>query len=478
MLTIESLNSSKDLVAVLADKGVSLRVKQGTPLAEAMSAAKTNGVPIDCLSKIDTLPETLYQPMQPTMMADGGNFDTHTDYQEAASTALGAQLASHISHATTVVLPAIADLIGVIKAAQDHESQSGVASFRVEMVKGSSLLDLSEIIEQVDGFGTVSSPKELPLVLDFKPLGDEDLMKLMQIGATAYDNSVAEFVSQAGMQNIREVWDTVFGGNPAGVANYDVFRSDPTKAEYRNFATFLIASRLLQDKDKLPEVTGDSRMSAAKYPLALRALVEVSGAALYVLLLRKRQQEKLGKLIDRVEGKVVYVNKSVYDRFMNDGGDIETILGAAITSGPSATVPDIQANLEKYQQAWSFYAMREKANAVSSELITVRYAINGYLHQYLRSTDDQVVIDNRELIASQIDQWVSGIYKPALLDVHTLATNTICTVLYNHTEAHRILCGVTDAMQANPSISKEDALCMSVTDYVAAWFAAQIEIDQ
>lgn len=478
MLTLEALNSTKDLVAYLADKGVTLRPKAGTPIAEAVAATKAYCEPIECLTKIDGLPETLYQRDTPTVLADGSEIDPHTDYQEAAASALGLQLASHVAHATTVVLPVIADLYTAIKTAQDHESAAGINSFKIEMITGSALLGLSEIESKVDEFASISAPQELPFVLDFKPLSDEELVALMQIGASTYDDAVGVFISQAGMPAIREVWDTVFGGNPQRVPNYDVFRSDAKKAEVRNFATFLIASRLMIDKDKLPEVTGEARLSSAKYPLALRSLIEVSGKALYSLLTRKRQQEKLGKIIEQVQGKTVFVNKVVYDRYMADGGDIETILGAAISDGPAATVPVIHANQEKYQDAWAYYSAREKTNAASNELLIVRYAINGFIRQYVQKTQDQVIIDNRALILSQLDSWIESIYKPTLADVYTLATRTVCTVLFNHTDADKILCGVTDAMQANPDISKEDALNLSVTDYVASWFAAQIEIDQ
>lgn len=478
MLSLESLNSTKDLVAILADKGVTLRPIGNSPIAEAMSATKVWGNNIDCLTKIDVLPESLFQANEIRLVGGEVQDDLHTSYMESASKALGVQLAGHIAHATTVVLPLIADLHNEIKAAQDLDALCGVRSFKVEMVSGSSLLDIGEIVSKVDEFGTLTPPRELPFVLDFKPVSDEELVGLMKIGAQAYDEAVDLFVANATMPAIREVWDVVFSGENRSYENYDVFRANGSKAEVRNFTTFLIASKLMMDTDKLPEVSGVGKMSSGKYPLALRALMEVSGSALFSLLTSKRNEEKQGKLIVKVAGKVVYVNKSVYDRFMADGGDIETILGSVVSGNKSNYVSDIVANVDQMKQAWDYHVTRSKMDASTQELITIRYVINGFVRRYLQTTDDQVVIDNRSLILDQLDEYLEGIYKPSLKNVDILAMKVVCEVLFNHTDALAVLCGVNEAMSANPDISKEDALNLSVTDYVANWYASQIEIDK
>lgn len=478
MISIEALNSTKDLVALLADKGVTLRTRHGTPVAEAMSATPVFHQSIDCLTEIDKLPGSIYNPDANVKVVDGSEICVHSAYQDAAADALGIMLSGQVAFATSVVLPVIADLATTLTNALDVEQSEGVGSYKIEMVTGSSLLDLSEIVSSLDEYANISQTQELPFILDFKPLSDEQIVDLMKIGADGYDQAIAEFVSQATMPVIREVWDTVFGGNPNRVPNYDVFRSDSKLSEYRNFATFLIASRLMIDKDKLPEVTGESRMSAAKYPLALRELMEVSGAALYILLSRLRQREKTGLMIERIEGKRIFVNKAVYDRYMADGGDIEAILGAAISTGANTTLEQIVEGTEKYLDTWGYHVSNKKMAATDASLITGRVVISGFIHRFVQTTDDEVILKNRDLILSGLNSFLETIFVPSLQDIHSLATKTVCQVLFNHTDAEKILNGVTEAMQANPDITKEDALDLSMRAYVAYWFAEQIEIDQ
>jgi hypothetical protein len=477
MLNLEALTSTTDLVALLADKGVSLRPMGDTPLAEAMAATKTWGTTLDDLGDIDKLPADLYQ--QNEIRVSGGEAvdDVHTAYLEAASKELGIQLAGHVAHATTVVLPVIGELHNAIKAAQNLDERCGIRSFKIEMVSGSPLLDVADIVNQIDNFGKITPPREMAFQLDFKPMSDEAIVDLMKIGADAYDTAVAAFVSQAGMELIREVWNVVFCGDKGAYAHYDMFRSDRVKGLSRNFAVFLIATKLLNDSDNLPEVTGLGRLSSNKYTMVLKSLQEVAGSALYTQLMIQRNMEKTGKLIDKVDGKVVYVNKPVFDRFMADGGDIETVLGSVVSGDKKVYVNEIVENVEKFKQAWAYHATQAKLNAASSELLDVRRAIDVFVRQYVRTTEDLVVIANRELIVENCRDYLEGVYAPALKEVDTLAMKVVCEVIFNHTDALQILMGVTEAMVANPDITKEDALNLSMTNYVASWFASQVEID-
>jgi hypothetical protein len=478
MLTLESLLSTKDLVATLADKGVMLRPVGQSPIAEAMAATKTWGTRLDCLSDIDKLPGEIYGCNEPRYDGESIRDDVHTAYMEAAAAALGTQLAGHIAYATTVVLPVISDLHDVIKAAQDLDKRCGIRSYTVSMVSGSSLLDVGDIVERIDQFAAVDQRRELPLNLDFKPMGDEEIVGLMKIGAQAYDEAVDTFVSQNGMELIREVWNVVFAGERGGFADYDMFRADRKKGLARNFTVFLIATKLLIDLDKMPDVTGLSGLSSSKYGMILKSLQEVSGAALYATVLTQRHMEKTGKLIDKVDGKVVYVNKSVYDRFMAEGGDIETILGSVVSGNKALFVSEINEKVELFKQAWNYHVTQDKMNNASSELIDVRLAMDTFTRQFVRTTDDATVTANRDAIINRSRSFLESTYAPALKEVDMLAMRFVCEVIFSHTDALKVLCGVNEAMIANPAISKEDALNLSVTAYVADWFASQIEIDQ
>lgn len=475
MLTLEALNSAKDLVSILADKNVTLSLAKDSPLRELMGLTRVSNA-IECLSEIDTLPLALYDMNRPNTNDPELEVSEHTAFMDHMGDTLGKLLAGQVAFATSVVLPAIGELHNELKAAGDLETVCGIRSYKVEMVSGASLMDVSAIVDLVDGFSGVNPPRELPLQLDFKPLGDEELINLLKIGGKEYDDAIDVFVAQQGIVLIREVWATVFQGDRQNYGDYDQFRADRVKGLGRNFTTFLIASKLLMDSKAMPEVTGLSGMSSNKYSMYLKSLQEVTGSALYTNLSFKRQEEKRGKLIDKVDNKTVYVNKVVYDRYMSEGGDIETLLGAAISNDRKNYLDEINVNAEKYKQAWQYHVTIARQNAATSTVIDTRSCISNWVRRHLRNNEDTVVRNNVNRIIDNANAFVETISRKDVSDIDILAMRAVCLIVYNHTPALAIMSGVNEAMSTNAEVTKEDALNMSVLNYVSEWFADQIVI--
>ena len=476
MLTLEALNSAKDLVAILADKGVTLRPKAGSPIAEALAATRVWGNKIECLSEIDAMPASLYQNNETQIVNGEVQEHLHDVYMESASSALGTALAGHVAFATTVVIPAVHELHNKIKEVMNLDERCGIRSYSVEMITGSPLFDVPAIVSQLEAFANLQPQSNQELVLDYPDMTDEELVGLLKIGAEAYDSAIDQFIANEGIQLVREVWDVVFSHRNAGFKTYDDFRADRLKGTARNFATYLFATRLLIGGDGVPMGTGANGLSGSKYTFALKGLQEVSGQALNIALAYRDQQTKIGKLIEKVDDKTVYVNKAVYDRYMDEGGDVEVILGAAISGDKKTFLDDIVAGTEKYKKAWEYNVTIAKQNAESGMLISVRRAISDFVRQYVRTSDDEVVRANANRILDNTEEFVSHVYNPELKDVDILAMKAVCLTLFNHTDAIEILRGVNEAMSLNEDISKEDALNIAVLNYVACWFADQIEV--
>lgn len=475
MLSIESLNATKDLVAILADKNVTLRLADKSPLRDLIGVTRVWGG-VECLTEIDGLALKLYDANKPQTSGQEIEVSEHTAFLDKMSEVLGNLLAGQVAFATGIVLPAIAELHNELKDVGDLEIACGIRSYKIEMVTGASLLEVSAIAEMIDRFGDIDPARELPLQLDFKALSDEAIVNLLKIGGSEYDEAIDVFVAQQGIPLIREVWATVFQGDRQNFSDYDDFRADRAKGLGRNFTTFLIASKLLMDSKAMPEVTGLSGMSTNKYTMYLKSLQEVSGSALFTNLSFKRQEEKRGKLIDKIDDRTVFVNKIVYDRYMADGGDIETLLGAAISTDRKYYIDEINAGVEKYKQAWQYQVTIARQNAATSTLIDVRRCIGNWVRRHLRGNEDAVIRLNVNKIVDNANAFVETITRQDVENIDILAMRAVCLIVYNHTPAMTILTGVNEAMTSNADITKEDALNMSVLNYVAEWFAQQIDI--
>lgn len=476
MLTLEALNASRDLVAILADKGVSLRPMAGSPLDEAMKATHTWNTGVSCLTEIDGLPLNLYQSNDCQVKEGEYVESAHDAYMEAVSSNLGTVLASHVSYATTVILPAIHELHNYLKGLQNLEDRCGVKSFRVEEVTGSPLFDVPAIMTEVNKYARIDPKSNLPLLLAYQDLNDEALIKLLKIGSQAYDEAIDQFVANEGIETIREVWRVVFGNDHGTYKTFDEFRADRVKGQPRVFATFLLASRLNMGGDDMPEATGVTGLSLSRYTHALMDLLEVCGKSLVINLEQRDAQVRTGRLIDRVDGKVVYVNKPVYQRWLEEDGDVETLLGSVVSGTKSFFLDDLKTNVERYKKAWSLYTANRRTLAAESMLIDIRRGIADYIRRYVFETDDQIVKNNQRNILNNCDLFCSKVFNSDIKDIDILAMRAICLVVFNHTNGLELLRGVNEAMAENPDIDKEDALNLAVLQYVACWFADQVEI--
>lgn len=477
MLTIESLKVSADLTAVLADKGAVLKLEGNSPLIETMRCTRQYGDAINDLADLDGVCLNVFQANSPRFCDGESEENLHSAFQDAASKELGAQLAVQVSYATSVVLPLVTELHTDLVKCMDIEA-SIRAGAGLEIVPSSMtpLLDVPEMVSELEKFAGVTIISDPYLVLDFKPVSDEELLNLMKIGSESYDKAVDLFVAQEGIVNVRETYQVVFEGERNGFKNYNDFRACSQHGNGRNIATFLIATKLLMDFDSGPGVTGVSGLDLARYKVTLRVLQEVSGKALYVGIDLARSNEKTGRLIDRIDGKKVYVNGNVYERYLADGGDIETVLGCAISGDRTFYVAQLKENSGKYQTAWGYHVALTRSNCASQHLVDVRRLISDFIRGITTRTDDEVVHGNIRTIITNVDMFVEKLFLPELKDLPSLALNAICNTAFNHCDAKVILGSVTQAMCDNPDITREDAMNLAVTQYVAHWFASQISI--
>lgn len=94
----------------------------------------------------------------------------------------------------------------------------------------------------------------------------------------------------------------------------------------------------------------------------------------------------------------------------------------------------------------------------------------------MRVAEDEIIRSNAEKIIARAVEFVGTIYRSDLDRLEMLAMKAVCKIAYSHTDAIVILAGVSEAMSANPEITKESALEMSVLNYAAEWIADRIFI--
>lgn len=476
MLSLETLQATRDLVTILADKDVTLVPVPDSPLADLV---RTTRKEVTCgitdLGGVDGLALDLYHMNEPAMCDGAPVDDMHTAVLGRCGELLGQSLAKHVDFTMTTILPAVGRLAEGLAAIEAADCLTGPKAYRIEQLPATALFDISDIVDELEQSMRAAEVEEIPLVLDFENgRTDEELLAMLRNGSETFDLAVADFVSRIGMDLVRETWKQIFSAS-RDIRNFTDFLVDGRTRIGRQMAIFLFARSIFNGE--LPAATGTGGLSRAKYRTVLRDLIDSTGKSLCIAMTRELKEDQQGKVIDRIEGKVVYVNKRVYDRFLAEGGDVEVLLGSAV-SKKDMFIESMLEHANVYREAWAYQVGIEKQTAKQTQVTDSRRAIVDFTRLYLLETrtTDVVLEENFDRIMDRVRAYANDLYQGSLKDLHEVSLIVVCDLIYRHTDACAMLSAYTDAVQSNPEMSKDQAMGISLATYLGDWVSNQISV--
>jgi len=473
MLNLNSLMATRDFVHELGNENLLVAIPN-SPIAESIAATKVQGISAKTPNDIDMLPDALFT-LNEVKLENGAVIpDIHSLFLEETAVRIGGVIASHVDYALNVVGTKAKELNDEILGQLDVLNNNPLKAYRVLPESSSSLFNEPSFVNEIQKYRNIDVTKDSDLVLDYKNISDQDIILMMKIGSGNFDVAVDEFVTNVGMPFLQEVWNVVFQSNKNGFNTYNAFRVE--KGLNANIATFLFASKLIQDENVIFNVTGTSGLNASKYVFILKDLQEISGCALCAHFDAKTRESNTGKLITRVEDKTVYVDKNIYDRYLQEGGDVEAILGSVLNGNRVYYIDEIVEKKDTFIRAWNHHVAIEKANSDENSIALVKTILNSFTRKCIISSEEEVIKNNSETIINNTIDWANKLVNEDLKDINSLATRFLCETIYSFTDSYKILNGVNTALSANPDLSAEDALTSSLITYVAGWYASQVRL--
>lgn len=232
------------------------------------------------------------------------------------------------------------------------------------------------------------------------------------------------------------------------------------------------------------ESTADS-VSLQEYNKYLDQAQEWAAALMSGLLKTLAAYQKAGTLIiySSAITKTVVVFSPVYERFLQEGGTPEAVLGLMTGNQPRMLTVSgqILAQKKELEASWSSYETYYNALQANKSIeyfreflmITLRSMITGpnikALVEY-KAENAAYETQALKLLKAYVDELKMGCMKePRQVSLYLGAQ-----VLFYYTDAYKILSGIQEASQANPSIDVREAALLSTVAYVADYLADQI----
>lgn len=299
----------------------------------------------------------------------------------------------------------------------------------------------------------------------------DNLDEHLVTGAVGFDMAFKQSLRESGLTTV-EVFDYLFNDSSAlqGVS-YPFY-----KTRNRTIIAYLMASILL-DKP-IP----DSGMDGMEWETTLHTMVNVLGEGcnfIYQSVQSDTDANILHYDTDTVTGKI-YINSSVYDKWLNEGGTPEVIFGAVMNqqNNPSELL-SYTAMLERKDvliNVWNNYHASVRILEDNKRLDKIK---NGLYACLIKTIDEMQSVDLPDLavkenLCTRAKEHVALINNHHINDMGKLCMDITCDVLFYHTPAKYLLNRISD--RCDEGMAPDEAATAIMMEYVTDWIASGLGV--
>jgi hypothetical protein len=174
--------------------------------------------------------------------------------------------------------------------------------------------------------------------------------------------------------------------------------------------------------------------------------------------------------------KVVFVNNDVYLKYLNEGGTVESIYGAAL-AGVRMDYGVLMENAEMYTKKWNKFIGLHNQRVSAQIYRTQREAARLAMAMYINEQDQENLIQPKADLHKKTVVCLGNLQPKQFEDEAVAIRTLVCDVIYEHTNAKMVLNAMDTAELDNPDLNPRECALYATIDLLARWMAAQIEIN-
>lgn len=392
-------------------------------------------------------------------------------------------VSSHISFIQNTVRPKVTEFeqkLGELAASLSRENPMGL--FEVVQVSSPAPLEDQGLLDLVERFAdaNILNPGNLG---SLPAASVEELAKIMTVSSTQVDNQVKAWLAERGDAWLLSIWQTYFAsanmaeveGGMKLIRNFTAISSmNPFQRLEVGLTVFLLARGLVDEP--MDGAGMDLGTWRASMDAISRYAAQQVKSALSLLERVKSNQVLIVSFDERA--KRVVVHSPVYMQYLQEGGAIEDVLGAALSGSlPSYNLAVMREKGAEFKDIWNNYAnvgratldmraVTQLANEAKSLFLTTLMASN---------EDEQALLDEQrnsfENMRARADEIIDSCTLKQLQDVRELSLKLIAGVRFKHTPAESFLRDMLDA-EAGGCKNAQEAAFIAALNYVSAYCAS------
>ena len=471
--------SSVALIQTLISSGVKVTAREGTPLNDLVQTSTPHeayGFKIhgEGLAPEDLSLEGVEQALARArdisgiQLSSGGSI--HTDVVNEAAELASSVIDRNLTLARTIVNPQIMDVLEHVQR-QANLTVNDVVDVQIETVNFDGLWKSDILRSLVDGYkkSSFKAAQSVP----YHPLfTDIDLETLLDSGSARLDDRVREWLGDGGANAIEAAWNKYFVLGRVVDLSIGIDSASTNEA----LATFIIANAL---KNKSPF---DVSVNQDTYTRQLETILYYVAPYIATAVERFEQDAARDVLVlsypvtRNMKDAKICVNASTYNKWLENGGTPEIILGASLLDQPTDGT-SLMRDGERYMRRWEAQIAQLKVTQDTNRLSTIKEALLQRSRDVIESITEQGGVVTNEMykvLRARVDEMT--LYH--LNDLHAFIRSLICDVLYPNTEAKRILQLLDNYGKEYPDLPPRELALLAVTDIVSKWVVAMISVER
>lgn len=380
MLSESSLCIANKIAQRLEEHRVTIIPRTGTPIA-MLSAGQASAVPPNLLpgQYLDVI-----RADAATYGAVGGADALHDEKMEWSVDLIVKGVSRDLDVAKNTIAPVIDKVLDDIEkdlCAAFSGKAHGYEIIQEDLPKFYGNQKIENLFERY---------KEIPIkpmagLAVFPPLAGAEILRRISTGDDDVNKLLTDLINPDQLESLVEAYNYNFGENARRSLDFTYLQSDPTQLVILYFLTIGLEA-------DMPEGVNASASIVINWLRNFRGLL---GAVIYRSMRqieRKIESKELVREVLGVSGeRKIYVNKAVYDKFLDEGGSPEAIFGT-VCGKTSFTYGAMLDGANKLEKIWEGHLETIKStnnlNKLGLTIVAIRKSISD-------------IIDNMEAIPAE-----------------------------------------------------------------------------
>lgn len=327
---------------------------------------------------------------------------------------------------------------------------------------------------------------QTPSVNVHDPRDSAQLLEIMRVGYDDFDSEMeAWMAAHLSADIVSTLYHKLFSsaGNPTYVSN--VF-SNAVDSYPEALICFLLVRGLTLNPDD------NINMSAADYDVSMAMVSNYAAGIVKAGMKRYENADKNDRVVmrfpplgqelsfDRPDQGVIVVNKPSYDRFLEQGGSPEAIMGCYLLDRET-DASKILANRDQYVTTYNARVMKTRSDTRLRVIISLRRFLESEVANEIVATgnpdgEDQGVWKgitiNQEAAQRILRRCIDSLTLDDMDDMYATVRDIILEVFFGDTDVRKLI-QLIDANSKDHPEDLKSAVNVAVIDYIVDWFMHQ-----